>query len=358
MLRAIEKLELFLLNVPLVKPYRLAFGDVKQFETLIVRLTAENGASGFGEATYLTGYSDETVDGGWRLAEQLAESVVGRNARHYVSTLERVAPQAAFTATAFMTALEMASASPFLKAAGEMRVPLLGLLNSTDAGAMREEFESLLAQGYTTVKVKVGFDVESDVRHVHDAQKIVAGRARIRLDANQGYSEEQGRAFVAQLNPQDIELFEQPCAAGDWDAHCAVANVARVPMMLDESIYTVRDIDRAAELRAASFVKIKLMKFVSLRKVTEAIERIRSLGMEPVLGNGVACDPACWMEACVAAKSIRNAGEMNGFLKPVARLFADPLRCERGAIVLGPGYRPELDGAALKRFAVASRTFS
>jgi L-alanine-DL-glutamate epimerase-like enolase superfamily enzyme len=31
---------------------------------------------------------------------------------------------------------------------------------------------------------------------------------------------------VKALDPEGIELFEQPCAAGDWDAHLAVARVA------------------------------------------------------------------------------------------------------------------------------------
>ena len=52
--------------------------------------------------------------------------------------------------------------------------------------------------------------------------------------------------------------------------------------------------------------------------------------MEPVLGNGVACEIGCWMEACVARTLIGNAGEMNGFLKPVTRLLANPVRFDGG----------------------------
>jgi L-Ala-D/L-Glu epimerase len=69
--------------------------------------------------------------------------------------------------------------------------------------------------------------------------------------------------------------------------------------------------------------------------------------LRPVLGNGVAAEPSCWMEACVAARYIDNAGEMNGFCKPRRTLFAQPLRFERGHIVLEPGPLPALDPAAL-----------
>ena len=65
--------------------------------------------------------------------------------------------------------------------------------------------------------------------------------------------------------------------------------------------------------------------------------------MEPVLGDGLGTELSCWMEACVATKTIRNAGEFNGFLKPKLRLFAEPLRFAGGDLVLAPGFRPTLD---------------
>ena len=140
-----------------------------------------------------------------------------------------------------------------------------------------------------------------------------------------------------------IELFEQPCAAGDWDAARAVADVSPVPMMLDESIYGMEDIERAAKLGAARFIKLKLMKMGGLDALAAGLRRIRELGMQPVLGNGVACEVGCWMEACIARTLIANAGEMNGFLKPVTRLLANPVPFRDGALVLDAGYTPRLD---------------
>src|SRR6185437_11370976 len=82
------------------------------------------------------------------------------------------------------------------------------------------------------------------------------------------------------LDPAGIELFEQPCAAGDWDAHLTVARAASVPMMLDESVYGLDDIDRAAELGAASYIKVKLMKLGTLDRLAAAIAHIKRLGIE------------------------------------------------------------------------------
>jgi hypothetical protein len=88
--------------------------------------------------------------------------------------------------------------------------------------------------------------------------------------------------------------------------------------------------------------------------VTQAIERIASLGMRAVLGNGVACDLGCWMEACVAARHIDNAGEMNGFLKARSALLTEQLALVEGAIVLRPDFSPQLDSQALERYRLDS----
>jgi L-alanine-DL-glutamate epimerase-like enolase superfamily enzyme len=249
----------------------------------------------------------------------------------------------------------MARRSPLLMLEQPTAVPLVGLLNAkdpTDEPAMRDEFERLLGAGFRTIKVKVGFAVDDDVALVRAVQNVLSGRALIRIDANQAYSAEEGIRFMQALDPVGVELFEQPCAAGDWDAHVAVARVSPVPMMLDESIYGIADIERAARLEAATYIKLKLMKLVTLEALVGGIGRIKALGMRPVLGNGVACDPGCWMEGCVAARHIDTAGEMNGWLKARSPLFASELGFASGAMQIPPGWRPELDRDALRRFAV------
>ncbi len=130
-----------------------------------------------------------------------------------------------------------------------------------------------------------------------------------------------------------------------------------VPMMLDESIYGLSDIERAAALGAARYIKLKLMKMGSLERLAQGIARIRELGMEPVLGNGVAGEVGCWMEACVARTLIANAGEMNGFLKPVTRLLQVPVPFADGALLLDAGCAPRLDPRAVAACRVAQAAF-
>ncbi|MPZ44314.1 MAG: mandelate racemase [Betaproteobacteria bacterium] len=349
----LENIAAYRLEVPLTKPYRLAFGAVERYDSIIVAATDREGRSGLGEATVLTGYTDETIDDAWRVAREFAASVVREPREARLSLVLRLATTHPFTATAFGTALEMLDA-PDRPRAPAATVPLVGLLDAKGEEAIAAQLEKLLTAGYRTIKIKVGFDVRADGEFVRAVQRAGRGRARIRVDANQGYTGEQGMAFVRSLDPEAIELFEQPCAAGDWDAHLSVARAATVPLMLDESIYSMADVEKAAALRCAQFIKVKLMKFVTQESLAAAIGRIRALGMTPVLGNGVACDLGCWLEALVAAEHIDNAGEMNGFLKTGAALLDRPLVFESGAIQLEHGYLPGVNMEQLKRYCVDS----
>ncbi len=98
--------------------------------------------------------------------------------------------------------MEMLQDSPWLSVRQPARVPLLGVVNGSDAGALEVEIGGLLAQGFRTLKVKVGFDAADDARRVRLIQRVVAGRCRLRIDANQGYDREQGCAFAAALDPE------------------------------------------------------------------------------------------------------------------------------------------------------------
>ncbi len=253
------------LRVPLGTPYRLAFGPVHAFDTVLVEMRGADGQYGVGEATYLTGYTDETIIGGWTLAQRLAQEYTGHATDDIAARLTAHFEAAPFTATAFNTAIEMATNHRLLAVEPQRPVRRCwGFYTPPKPPAIEAESQQLFAQGFTTLKVKVGFDAARDAAMVKRVQRVVNGRGSIRLDANQGYTRADACSFVAALDPQGIELFEQPCAAGDWESACAVARIAPVPMMLDESIYGLDDIRRAADLKAARYIKVKLMKLGGL----------------------------------------------------------------------------------------------
>lgn len=354
----VTRIVLHRLRAPLRVPYKLSFGPVEALDTILVEIAGEDGRSGFGEATFLPGYSEETMEGAWGRANALAEQSRGRTVVETMALAATLLQEGPFTATAFTTACEMLAGHPMLAPQQTVAVPLLAIVNADEPAGYEAEIEGHLATGYHTLKVKVGFNLEPDLARVERIRRFVAGRAAIRVDGNQGYARDEALRFAAALEPEGIELLEQPAEAGDWETAAELAKVAQVPMMLDESIFGIADVERAAELGAARYIKFKLMKAGGIDRLTAALNRIRELGMTPVLGNGVAGEVGCWMECCVAAQMIDNAGEMNGFLKPSANIFTQPIKVENGAMILEAGAMPAIDRAALEAVTVEHREFA
>ena len=348
---------LYRVRLPLVTPYRLSYFTFDQFEPIIVVVYDDRGRSGFGEGHIAPGSSSETREGGWSFCHRQAQRVIGMTAGDAVRSLEAQVDVSPVAATALLTAIEMLVGHHLLEVDEAVRLPLLTAFNATTSDAIAEEVEQRLAQGFRTFKIKVGNDVVADLARVSAIQNAVSGRAALRIDANRGFSREDGCRFARSLDPDGIELFEQPCAAADWDANAAVARVSAVPVMLDEPICSLADIERAAGLQNVGLCKLKLKRFGGLERLKEALERVRELGMEPVLGDGLSSEPGCWMEACVARSTIDNAGEFNGFLKPHVRLFQEPLRFANGELILPPG-TPRLDMGRLKDLTLASTQFT
>ncbi len=355
----IDEIRLYRIRLPLLTPYRLSYRTVEAFEPLLVEVVDGDGRSGWGEGHISPGAGAETPAGGWAFCRELAARLHGGTSADAKAGIWSAMAASPIAATALVAGIEMLEGEPLLAPpAAPTRLPLLTPVNGLTADDIATEIEARLVEGYRTFKVKVGKDMAADLARVGAVQDALAGRGTMRLDANQAYSEADGRRFAAALDPAGIELFEQPCAAADWAANAAVAGASPVPLMLDEAISGIADIERAAAIEGVGLCKLKLKRAGGVRRLAHALTRVRELGMEPVLGDGLGTEISCWMEASVARGTIRNAGEFNGFLKPRARLFADPLEFEAGALVLRPGAAPRIDRAALARLTLVMERYA
>jgi L-Ala-D/L-Glu epimerase / N-acetyl-D-glutamate racemase len=317
----LAEITLRIVRLPLMRPYVLSYRTYTEFEPIIVEVRDGDGRVGWGEGHISPGSSSETPEGGWAFCREHAQAILGKDTGAAKTTIAAHAGASKVAATALITAIEMLEDHPALRVDREARLPLLTPFNSSAPAEIAAEVAQRLDEGFRTFKIKVGKDADADARRG--------------------------------LDPASIELFEQPCDADDWDANAKVAAVSPVPLMLDEPICSVADIERAGKMRNVGFCKLKLKRFGGLALLEQALAAVRANGMEPVLGDGLGTELSCWMEACVATRTIRNAGEFNGFLKPKLRLFREPLRFVAGELVLGPGSRPTLDASVLAAHEIA-----
>lgn len=228
------------------------------------------------------------------------------------------------------------------------------ILNTALEEEIPEYLERLLEEGFTTIKFKIGFDLDQDIRKIKLIQSLLQGRGQLRLDANQKYTLDQARRLVLEVTPDCIELLEQPFGSGDWEIMEAFAPNCPLPLMLDESIYDARSISRVLASGCAGYIKLKVMKSGGLAALREQARLVLNNGLKLVIGNGAATDISCAHELLVAREvKLETAGEMNGYLKLLRPLIPDMLGFHRGRAVLkSGGGLPDPD--VLEQHAVAS----
>lgn len=354
---AITRVILRKLALPLVRPYRLSYRTFTLFEPFMVEVQNEDGQTGFADAHISPGSSEETREGGWAFLLRHATAAPGREVEDVMADLLAEFSQSKVATTSFVTALEVLRKHPMLELERDTTLPLLTPVNSLEQYEIEEELAREIEAGFRTFKVKVGKDVAADLERVALIQKATKGKATLRLDANRAYTHAQALDFVKGLNPDGIELFEQPCEAEEWEANGDVAAHSPVPLMLDEPICTLDDIARAGDMPGVGYCKLKLKRFGGLDRLRDGLDAVRAHGMQPVLGDGLGSETHAWLEACVARQAIDNAGEFNGFLKSESRLFENPLPFENGTITLPAEYWPSLDRSIIERLTVDTVTF-
>lgn len=349
----IEEIRVHRVSTPLTEPYRTALGDLHRFDAVVCLLRTGDGWTA-GEACAPAGYGRETTEQVWDTVRSVAPEIVRGSPLDGLRVLERMCPDRPFARSALATALEQLL-WPAPVALENESLRLVATVNERDPARMTEEVLSCLSDGYTTLKVKIGLDVQDDIRRVTAIAGIAGRAAVLRLDANQQYGYEAAERLIGELDPDRLELVEQPFHPDAWDLTSQLCSISEVPVMLDEAIASREHLARAKDA-GASAVKLKLMKSGSCRDLSEDIALARSLGLDVVVGNGVASDIGCFPEIVTCVNSgVTMPVESNGFLKIGCSFLGSPFRVSGGTLSVVRS-QPDVDVGLVDALSVSRWT--
>ena len=134
------------------------------------------------------------------------------------------------------------------------------------------------AAGYPALKIKLGSEKDLEImRTIRDETD-----ARIRIDANAGWTADQAVEMVGRLSEFDVELVEQPLPPGSPEAWRRVREAASMPVFADESVLGSPDVPAVAGL--VDGVNVKLMKCGGIREALRLIHTARAHGMRVMIG--------------------------------------------------------------------------
>lgn len=92
-----------------------------------------------------------------------------------------------------------------------------------------------VADGFDMIKLKVGGDIDDDVRRMRIAREAVGPHVRIATDANQRWEVDEAIAWMARLAEFDPAWIEEPTNPDDVLGHAAIARgVAPIPVATGE----------------------------------------------------------------------------------------------------------------------------
>ncbi|MBI4425014.1 MAG: dipeptide epimerase [Elusimicrobia bacterium] len=275
------------------EPFEIAGGAQAKVENVLVRATLKDGTQGWGECAPFPAFNGETQAKALAAARRVSGAVEGLDAAR-PAALARLLEERLGRLGAARAGIEMAALDAWARSAGfslwsyyggastrlatDVTVAIVG---PAEAAAAARRIASL---GVSTIKIKVGRDVEEDALRVLAVAGAVP-RARLILDANQGYSAAQALALLRRLRRRAVApaLFEQPVAKDDWEGMARVERAGRVPVAADETVSGRADAWRLARTRAVSVVNVKLMKY-GLAEAAEIAAVCRAAGLRLMIG--------------------------------------------------------------------------
>ena len=355
-------------------PLDTARGALAERRGVLLRLDTDDGRVGWGEATPVAGFGQESAEAAGDALAKLAALAVGREPRELDALLdraERLAPEHPAARFALDTALHdlvaqgegrsLASWLASRRRAGAraaVRVAVHALLSARDPDGAADEALRLVAQGFRTLKLKLGAAApERDLARVAAVRAAVGPRIALRLDANGAWSPDDAVVHLLALAPFAPEWIEQPVPAEDVAGLARVRARAGVPVAADESATTRERAEAVIAAGAADLLVLKPAAAGGLRAAARLAELAREAGLAVVVTSVL--DGAVGRAAALAlAASL--PGPLPACGLATGALLADDLAPDppvvRGALAVppGPGLGCAPDPARLAGVSVAS----
>ena len=292
----IQSIEIGKVSIPLKKPFKSALRSVHSAEDIIVKVIADSGEVGFGNApptAVITGDSQDSIIAAIR--DTLAPKLVGMDIDNIEGIMTALDSGMLHNCSA-KAALDIAVYDLFGKRYGlplyklfggycrSMETDLTISLNEPDE-MVRDSLEAV-AEGYTALKLKVGNDPALDIRRVQAIRDAVGPAVKIRLDANQGWNAKEAVRTIRRFEADglDIELIEQPVKAHDFDGLKYVTDHVETDIMADESAFGPYEVFRLLSMRACDLVNIKLMKAGGLHNAVKIAHFAETMGVQCMMG--------------------------------------------------------------------------
>jgi O-succinylbenzoate synthase len=307
----IDRIDLFHVAMPLIEPWRTAYGEDTAIHAVLCRLRSGS-IDAWGEAAPFAApcYSAESAGGAFLVARDwLAPAVVGRNfhAGEELQQAMAIYKGNPFAKSAIDTAWwslqSVSTGTPLHQLLGASRqwVPVgadFGVMDSIDD--LLVEIGTAVQSGFPRIKLKFrpGWDLPM-VRRVRDTFPELT----MHIDCNSGYTLEDIAQF-RQLDELQLSMLEQPLPYDDLHDHARLQEQIQTPVCLDESVRSIHLARQAIALGSCRYMNIKPGRVGGLTNAVAIHNLCQQAGIPCWVGGML--ESACGSAHCTALAMLDN----------------------------------------------------
>ncbi|KIL49499.1 dipeptide epimerase [Jeotgalibacillus soli] len=341
----IHTIETFRVAVPLKKPFKTALRVVTVAESIVVKITAEDGRIGYGEAPpthVITGDSISSIEAAIRdvfTPLLMNQSIENRELLFHTihSSMVRNTSAKAAVDSAIYDLIAQFAGMPLFQFLGGYRSTMETdyTVSVNEPAEMAEDASAFRKAGYNVLKIKVGTEtIQKDLERIRAIREKIGFDCKLRLDANQGWTPKEAIFAIRKMEDEglSIELVEQPVLAHDIEGLKQVTDHTATPIMADESVFSPQDAIRVLQTRSADLINIKLMKAGGIHQALAINKLAESYGVPCMVGSMIETKVGITAAAHFAA-SQRNINRFD---------FDAPLLLSKDIVEGGVKYRGQV----------------
>ena len=301
-----------------VRPFGISSGSSEVLASLLVQVVAGDRV-GFGEASPMTAYTGETLDGLKSTVEQLlAPALIGREL-HGIAGANAVMDATVRGQHLAKAAIDIAlhdlvgtmaglPVHALLGGAARPIVPIAWVVGLGEIAEVVDEAVEYAARGFTHIKVKGGVDPQRDLRLVRALRDALPDGVETSLDANEAYSRSDALPALLGMDDAGLSMVEQPLPRWDLRGLAELRRRLRMRVMVDESVQSIHDALAVIRADAADIINIKVLKVGGLFRARQIVGLAEAAGLAVKVGSmpelGVATLAALHLAATTPAGSV------------------------------------------------------
>jgi L-Ala-D/L-Glu epimerase len=352
-------------------------GGVIGTKRVIVQIETDGDLVGIGEATPIPtdwGHDVEAIH--LTILQFIAPALIGMDPFDLEGIWARVARSVSIDQVPTSMLVERAGVDAALydlmgKAAGVPVSSLLGggqnaslptaaVIGLDTPDQMAEHALEAQRNGFFDFKLKVGVDPVMDLQRVATLRDALGPTARIRVDANGGWSANEAITLIRRMEKFDLELVEQPVPGWDLPGLAFVRGKVDTPIMVDESLHSIQDALALAAQGACDLFNVKYQRLGGITPARKILHIAEAAGIRCMLGGELesGVGTAAGLHLMASSPLFTIPADLVGPSHFADDILVEPFTPVAGhlAVPKRPGLGVSLDADKMHRYAVQLRT--